>query len=481
MQLESPVYLAEGVVLSFVLFALSTSLPIYQYLTNNIDKRLLPLSLTCFTAGVYVFSASGLGSVLFSPNVDWQYLSSISLLFSPLGFYTFINFSFTNQALSKYTVCLEKINKTFVILSIIGTSANIWSYAVNVKLFVVLLAASFFVITFTLVKSLRDGNRDAETILIGTMAFFLLNFVFLLGQFFNIGNPSEFPIIWAALPLIFSLIKTLKTQPLSATNPQLALSLKDHLPQDKDTCKTAISAFAHDVNTPLGIGLLTISNLENDVEELHNLFCSGELKKSDLERHIQSCKEAIEIIASNLQTASDLVKTLRQNASNKRLTPQLFDVDTCFQQALSGLRPKILQSGHRLDYQCPKKITISSYPVILGQIITNLILNSLAHAYSPGITGCLRLAVSVSDTRLNIHYSDDGKGIDQRYIPQIFEPYFTTRSTSENCGLGLFIIHTLVTQQLRGTIDCHSKPNQGTTFIIDIPIERRYSSGMQPN
>jgi signal transduction histidine kinase len=68
-------------------------------------------------------------------------------------------------------------------------------------------------------------------------------------------------------------------------------------------------------------------------------------------------------------------------------------------------------------------------------------------------------------------YSDNGKGIPEEILPKIFEPFFTTKRGKGGSGLGLHILYNLVTQKLKGTVQCESKKGKGTKFTIRIPLK----------
>jgi signal transduction histidine kinase len=113
---------------------------------------------------------------------------------------------------------------------------------------------------------------------------------------------------------------------------------------------------------------------------------------------------------------------------------------------------------------------LNSNPGAFAQIVTNLVMNSLLHAYEPEEAGRLTFQVKQAGSQLIFEYGDDGKGIAEENLSRIFEPFFTTKRGQGGSGLGLHIIYNLVTQKLAGTIRCESKPGQGTKFMIGLPF-----------
>jgi signal transduction histidine kinase len=116
---------------------------------------------------------------------------------------------------------------------------------------------------------------------------------------------------------------------------------------------------------------------------------------------------------------------------------------------------------------------MDSLPGALSQIIINLAENALAHAFEPGTGGSLTVSARrIGQDRVQITVADDGKGIAQDILPKIFDPFFTTNRGAGNTGLGLHIVHNLVTGPLAGTIDGTSAVGGGTRFVLSLPLPR---------
>ena len=105
----------------------------------------------------------------------------------------------------------------------------------------------------------------------------------------------------------------------------------------------------------------------------------------------------------------------------------------------------------------------------MSQVFTNLLQNSLLHAFEKNEKGKIFIKVTNLNGNIEIIFEDNGKGIDERVKDKIFEPFVTTKRNEGGSGLGLNIIYNLVTSQLKGHIKIESEKNMGTKFIIDIP------------
>jgi len=140
------------------------------------------------------------------------------------------------------------------------------------------------------------------------------------------------------------------------------------------------------------------------------------------------------------------------------------------QDTLISLKPHLKKTLHQITVHGDEQIKINSYPGAFSQILTNLVMNSLRHAYPSEKAGNLRFEVKLNSEHLIIEYSDDGYGIPQGNLEKIFEPFFTTARNQGGTGLGLHIVFNLVTQKLNGTINVQSEIGLGTMFILNLPL-----------
>ena len=105
----------------------------------------------------------------------------------------------------------------------------------------------------------------------------------------------------------------------------------------------------------------------------------------------------------------------------------------------------------------------------MNQILLNLTINSLNHAYNPGEEGQISIDYRLEKNRRILEFRDDGRGIPMEIQDRIFEPFFTTGRGNGHTGLGLSILYNLVNDVLKGEIKCISREGTGTTFIITCP------------
>jgi signal transduction histidine kinase len=113
---------------------------------------------------------------------------------------------------------------------------------------------------------------------------------------------------------------------------------------------------------------------------------------------------------------------------------------------------------------------MTSYPGPYGQVLTNLFLNSVTHAFTDGKGGTIDItARAAGEHDVEILFADDGCGMSSDVKRQAFDPFFTTRRAQGGIGLGLHIVHNIVTNRLGGHLNLDSSLGEGTKFHIILP------------
>lgn len=229
-----------------------------------------------------------------------------------------------------------------------------------------------------------------------------------------------------------------------------------------------VAGVAHEINTPIGIGLTAVTHFVEKLEKFRSLYASDKMSKKDLQKFLDVAGESGQLVYNNLMRAADLVQSFKQVAVDQTSEkPRAFNLAGTIHDILQSLRPKYKNSEVKILVDCPEEIELDSLPGPFSQVLTNLIINALIHGFRDNRAGNITIvAKSVGKNLVEISVADDGCGIPNENINKIFEPFFTTRRGSGGSGLGLHIVYTLVTARLGGSIECLSVVNQGTKFII---------------
>lgn len=233
-----------------------------------------------------------------------------------------------------------------------------------------------------------------------------------------------------------------------------------------------VAGLAHEVNTPIGVGLTAATFLEEKVSDISSLVSQQSLTRRGLDAFLDQAGQSSRIIVGNLHRASDLVRSFKQVAvdqsSDELRTFKLVDY---VEETLLSLLPQTKKTPHEIVVTGNRDIVLTSFPGALSQIVTNLVLNSLTHAFDDGETGEIRIDSSLTGQNAHIHYSDNGKGVSADVLKRIFDPFFTTKRGSGGSGLGMHIVYNLVTRKLGGTVVCDSVPDKGISVHITIPLK----------
>jgi len=242
-----------------------------------------------------------------------------------------------------------------------------------------------------------------------------------------------------------------------------------------------VAGIAHEINTPIGIGITAMSHLESKLEEMRQRFDQGKISKAAFQDFLERIGAAAKLVNNNLHRSARLIQGFKQIAVNQsneekrefELIPYILDVITFLNSQLKDSNHKAVLNS---DADC---IVMNSYPEILRRVLSMLSANAVSHAFLPGKQGVITIDIqALNNNSCRLRFMDDGLGIEEKHIPHIFDPFYTTKR-GDNSGLGLNIVYNLVTQGLNGKIDVISAPNQGACFTLHLPLSVEGFKGQQ--
>lgn len=275
-----------------------------------------------------------------------------------------------------------------------------------------------------------------------------------------------------------------RTQALSQKNHELSDTLSSLRRTQKQLVESAklaslgqlVAGVAHEINTPVGVGVTGASTLAEETARLKSLYQTGEMKRSDLDAYVGTASTISKLLLSNMERAATLIQSFKDVAVDQTSEEQrVFRLKPYIDEVLSNLSPMLRRTEHRLSVHCDEAIEVDTYPGALAQVITNFVTNALLHAFAEDARGEMLIVVrnvylnGRETDQIELRFSDNGAGIPQENLARIFDPFFTTMRGRGGSGLGLNIIHNLVTGSLRGQISVESQLNVGTTFIVRFP------------
>ncbi len=232
-----------------------------------------------------------------------------------------------------------------------------------------------------------------------------------------------------------------------------------------------VAGVAHEVNNPVGISLTVASSLERKTALFTAEVARGDLKRSSLHEFLETSRDASSQLVANLNRAAELITSFKQVAADRNYSDQrTFDLGDLTEQVVMSLRPGLRKHNLTLTVDCQPNLTMNSYPGPYGQVLTNLFLNAVAHAFPDGKPGAVDIQVRESGKdNVEIIFSDNGCGMSLDVRRRAFDPFFTTRRDQGGTGLGLHIVYSIVTNRLGGRLDLDSEPGGGTRIQIILP------------
>jgi PAS domain S-box-containing protein len=232
-----------------------------------------------------------------------------------------------------------------------------------------------------------------------------------------------------------------------------------------------VAGVAHEINSPVGTSLTVVSALERKTALFAADVAQGNLKRSGLNEFLRISREASAQLAANLTHAAELIQSFKQVATDQsNSTQRTFDLGRLTEQIAMSLRPALENKNLTLGIECQANLGMDSYPGPYGQVLTNLCLNSLTHAFPDGKKGTINIKVQAcGNDHVEIIFSDDGCGMNPDVRRKAFDPFFTTRRDLGNTGLGLHIVYSIVTNCLGGRLHLDSALGKGTKIQVILP------------
>lgn len=232
-----------------------------------------------------------------------------------------------------------------------------------------------------------------------------------------------------------------------------------------------VATITHEIKNPLGISITAASFLDEKIKDLSTIFNSNKITKKYLTKYIESTIESSRMIMSNLDNAVKLVDSFKDmsvdQASGIR---REIDLKDYLEEIIFTLKPKLKRTNHSIVLECEEGLIFFTYPGVISQIFSNLIINSLIHGFEDITDGVISIKVSSADY-IKIIYNDNGKGMTEEVQRRIFDPFYSTKMGSGGSGLGMNIVYNLVKDKLNGNIEINKENKDETEFIISIPKE----------
>lgn len=303
------------------------------------------------------------------------------------------------------------------------------------------------------------------------------------GAFKDINSLKEYEYSLKALNEDLELKVTERTQEIFAKNEkveQALLQLKHAQKSLIESEKMAalgglVAGVAHEINTPLGVSITALSHNQDSLLDIEKMLINKSLRQADLEKSIKAQSQGYKIVLKNLDRASLLISNFKRVAVDQSSEkPREINLTNYMHEISYSLKPLFQSNVYRnkdiaVDIKGSETILATTYPGALFQIMNNFIENSLKHGFEGRDVGKITIAVSQTISDIVITYADDGVGLSESMLKQIYDPFVTSKRNEGGSGLGMHIVFNLVTQLFQGEIKCHSEQGKGIEFNIVFP------------
>ena len=211
------------------------------------------------------------------------------------------------------------------------------------------------------------------------------------------------------------------------------------------------SGIAHEINNPLG----AVINFTR------TLLGNPEIKGDD--------RNHLELILKGLFRIENVVKQVLSYSGKLDSEPRSVDVNQMVHESVDFIQHKLENKGIDLNMELMnKRQTITIDPNQIQQIFMNILNNAID---AMNRDGNLTIKTSSSENWVKIEFIDNGIGISEENLENIFDPFYTTKEVGKGTGLGLFICYSIL-QIYNGNLEVKSKEGEGTRVIVKCPVPK---------
>jgi two-component system, NtrC family, sensor kinase len=218
---------------------------------------------------------------------------------------------------------------------------------------------------------------------------------------------------------------------------------------------------AHEINNPLA-GILTYAKL------LRKWVDRGEMKGEKL----KEAAECLDLIGGESRRCGDIVRNLLTFSRTAPMNVETTDLNVVVDRSLRLVQHQLEMGGIELQLHLEDGLPrVHCDPAQIEQVLLALIMNAI-DAMPHGGNLWLRTRMARAHDAIEIEVRDDGTGISQEVLSNIFEPFLTTKERGHGVGLGLAVSHSII-ERHHGRIEVQSELGKGTTFTVVLPLDSR--------
>ncbi|QTN30690.1 HAMP domain-containing histidine kinase [Rhodoferax sp. AJA081-3] len=194
------------------------------------------------------------------------------------------------------------------------------------------------------------------------------------------------------------------------------------------------------------------------------------IKRSELDQYLGNATQACDLILTTLNKSASLISSFKRIAlTEARSQRRPFDLGAHIANIAHTVTAQLQKKGIVLRVDAPAGVAMDSYPEAVSEALQHLVDNALLHGFDRADHGEVQLRVDAADGEwITLTVADNGGGIPANHLGRIFDPFFTTKMGTGSNGLGLNVVHNLVTNVLGGSIAVTSTPGN-TCFVLRFP------------
>ncbi|UYG02456.1 histidine kinase [Halomonas sp. LR3S48] len=244
---------------------------------------------------------------------------------------------------------------------------------------------------------------------------------------------------------------------------------------------------AHEINNPIGFVNSNLNTLRQYADDLLRLLDAYEAAESSLGAEaagqIAELKVSLELDYLREDIGTLIAESIDGTARVRRIVQDLRDfsrteaTDWQFADLHQGLESTLNVAANEIKYKAEivreygELPAVECLPAQLNQVFLNFLVNA---AQAIEERGTITVRTGCEDDQVWLAFADNGAGIPDELQSRIFDPFFTTKPVGQGTGLGLSLSYGIV-QKHGGRIDVVSRPGEGTTFTLWLPIRRATS------
>lgn len=294
---------------------------------------------------------------------------------------------------------------------------------------------------------------------------------------------------------------TAKTHEVEQTIQQLTRTQTQLIQAEKmSSLGQMVAGIAHEINNPVSFIYGNVTPAKDYTEELLKLIemyrqaypkatseIEAQIETIDLEFITEDLPKLLDSMKVGAQRISEIVKSLRTFSRLDEAIVKQVDLHEGIDSTLTILQNRLKAKPNHPEIQIIKNYgnlpLVECYAGQLNQVFMNIISNGidaleerLSHLTPQQISlnpSTIKIVTSVAQTNVKISVFDNGMGIPESAKPRLFDPFFTTKAVGKGTGLGLAISYQIVVDKHGGSLECFSEPENGTEFIISLPISQK--------